>query len=48
MSTGLSDINSIDDAMRIAEKRRCQTAIFQCTSKYPCPPSELNLAAIRF
>ena len=46
MSTGMSDDLAIDSAVKIAINEGCAIGLFQCTSEYPCPPEQLNLAAI--
>lgn len=47
MSTGMSDNASIEPAVAKATEQKCQFALFQCTSIYPCPPEKLNLANIQ-
>ena len=46
MSTGMSDTATIDQSVEIALKSGCNTALFQCTSLYPCPIKKLDLRAI--
>jgi N,N'-diacetyllegionaminate synthase len=46
MSTGMSDTATIDQSVEIARQSGCQTALFQCTSLYPCPIEKLDLNAI--
>jgi N,N'-diacetyllegionaminate synthase len=47
MSTGLSYLSEVDDAIRYLEEHGCtQLAVLHCTSLYPTPPSEVNLGAL--
>ncbi len=46
MSTGMSGTATIDKSVEIARQSGCQTALFQCTSLYPCPIEKLDLNAI--
>lgn len=46
MSTGMSGTATIDQSVEIARQSGCKTALFQCTSLYPCPAEKLNLSAI--
>jgi len=46
MSTGMSGTATIDQSVEIARQSGCQTALFQCTSLYPCPIEKLDLSAI--
>ena len=46
MSTGMSGTATIDQSVEIARQLGCQTALFQCTSLYPCPIEKLDLSAI--
>ena len=46
MSTGMSGIATIDQSVEIARQSECKTALFQCTSLYPCPTEKLDLSAI--
>ena len=46
MSTGMSGTTTIDQSVEIARHLGCQTALFQCTSLYPCPIEKLDLSAI--
>ena len=46
MSTGMSGTATIDQSVEIARQSGCQTALFQCTSLYPCPIEKLDLNAI--
>lgn len=46
ISTGASTYDEIDFAVRLVKKFHNKIAILQCTSKYPCPISSLNLSTI--
>lgn len=47
MSTGLSYLSEVDEAVRYLEEHGCtQMAILHCTSLYPTPPQEVNLRAL--
>ena len=46
MSTGMSTLNEIDNAMEIIKKHTDQIAIFQCTSSYPTENEDVNLNVI--
>ncbi|MDC0476395.1 N-acetylneuraminate synthase family protein [Alphaproteobacteria bacterium] len=46
ISTGMSGTATIDQSVEIARQFGCKTALFQCTSLYPCPIKKLNLSAI--
>ena len=46
ISTGMSTIEEIDNAVNILEKNRCKYLIMHCVSSYPAKPEDLNLKAI--
>jgi N-acetylneuraminate synthase len=47
MSTGMSTINEIEEAVRAArEAGASEIALLKCTSAYPAPPAEMNLRTI--
>lgn len=47
LSTGMSTTDEIDRAVSTL-RDRCETiALLQCTSRYPCPPEDLNLSVMR-
>ena len=46
VSTGMSTIKEIDEAVKILEKYNCQYLIMHCVSSYPAKPEDLNLRAI--
>lgn len=43
MSTGMSDMAEIDDAVARMRARNIPFAVMQCTSSYPCPPERVGL-----
>ena len=43
LSTGMSDIEEIDEAVSYVRERAQTLAILQCTSLYPCPPQQIGL-----
>jgi len=47
MSTGLATLSEIDEAVKAARVAGAkQIALLKCTSTYPAPPEEMNLATI--
>lgn len=47
LSTGMASLAEIDDAVRAARAAGAtQIALLKCTSAYPAPPEEMNLATI--
>ena len=47
ISTGMATLDEIEDAVSAAEKGGCkQLTILKCTSSYPAPPEDSNLATI--
>ena len=46
LSTGMSTLKEIDEAVRVLEKHASQYALLHCNSSYPANLSELNLKAI--
>jgi pseudaminic acid synthase len=47
MSTGMASLEEIGEAVQAARQAGCeQVALLKCTSAYPAPPEEMNLAAI--
>ncbi|MEO8042569.1 MAG: N-acetylneuraminate synthase family protein [Acidobacteriota bacterium] len=43
LSSGMSDLKELDDAVRMLEKAGNPHAVLQCTSAYPCPPEKVGL-----
>jgi len=43
ISTGMSDISEIEDALNVVKKYHDQVVLMQCTSTYPCEFSDVNL-----
>lgn len=48
LSTGMSSIEEIDDAVELIKKKNVPFAIFQCTSSYPCAAEDVGLNMISF
>jgi N,N'-diacetyllegionaminate synthase len=47
ISSGMSTLEEIDQAMKFLKARTDKTVLLHCVSKYPCPPEELNLKTIK-
>ena len=43
ISTGMSPMSEIDDAVERVKSHDAQYAVLQCTSQYPCPPERTGL-----
>ena len=43
LSSGMSPMTEIDDAVARVKKRGRQVGVFQCTTAYPCPPEKIGL-----
>jgi N-acetylneuraminate synthase len=43
ISTGMSPLSEIDEAVRRVQARNVPLAVLQCTTAYPCPPEKLGL-----
>ncbi|GJL66930.1 MAG: N-acetylneuraminate synthase [Nitrospirales bacterium] len=43
LSTGMSVVEEIDLAVQHVRERTKALAVFQCTSRYPCPPEQIGL-----
>ena len=43
LSSGMSDLKELDDAVRVLERAGNPRAVLQCTSAYPCPPEKVGL-----
>ncbi len=48
ISSGMSTLEEVDLALAFLKKRTDKIILLHCVSKYPCPPSELNLKTINF
>ena len=46
MSTGMSTLDEIDEAVKILNNYKCEYLIMHCVSSYPSDPKDLNLRAI--
>jgi sialic acid synthase SpsE/spore coat polysaccharide biosynthesis protein SpsF (cytidylyltransferase family) len=46
ISTGMADLQDINDALRALKKSKNQLIIMQCTSEYPCKLENVNLRAM--
>ena len=46
ISTGMSTLKDIDNAIKIFKKYKCKYILMHCVSTYPCPSEKLNLNAI--
>lgn len=46
ISTGMSRITDINNAVEIFKKHKCNFALMHCVSTYPCPEKDLNLNMI--
>lgn len=46
LSSGMSGWDEIDRAVALVEAAGVPCCVFQCTSKYPCPPTDWGLNAI--
>jgi len=47
ISTGMSNLEDIDNAVEIFNSYRCPFILMHCTGIYPCPIDKLNLNAIK-
>jgi N,N'-diacetyllegionaminate synthase len=46
LSTGMSTVSEIDQAMALLQGRRAPVTLLQCTTAYPCPPEKIGLNLI--
>ncbi len=46
ISTGMSSLDEIDEAVKIFKKKKCPFELMHCNSTYPLPPEEVNLRCI--
>jgi sialic acid synthase SpsE len=47
LSSGMSGLAEIEDAIALLRKHGSDVLVLQCTSAYPCPPELVNLRAMR-
>jgi len=47
LSTGMSTLDEIDEAVKILKKNTSNYALLHCNSTYPCPLEDLNLSCIK-
>ncbi len=43
LSSGMSTLDELDKAVEQVKAARCQLAVLQCTSSYPCPPEKVGM-----
>ena len=48
LSTGMSPLEEIDQAVARVRLRHAEVGVFQCTTAYPCPPEKIGLNLIPF
>src|SRR5258705_375087 len=48
LSTGMSPVEEIDEAVARVRARNVDVGVFQCTTAYPCPPEKIGLNLIPF
>jgi N-acetylneuraminate synthase len=48
LSTGMSPVAEIDEAVARVRTRHVPVGVFQCTTAYPCPPERVGLNLIPF
>ena len=46
LSTGMSDLNEIDDTVAHIRQSGVEYAVMQCSTAYPCPPEKIGLNLI--
>jgi len=46
LSTGMSSIEEIDEAVKLVNDHELPLVVMQCTSSYPCPPQRVGLNII--
>ncbi|MCI5054374.1 MAG: N-acetylneuraminate synthase family protein [Pelagibacteraceae bacterium] len=46
LSTGMNDLKSVSQAVKIIKKNKVPLALLQCTSIYPTPPEKVNLSIL--
>lgn len=48
LSSGMSNLREIDNAVEILNREKIDFAVLQCTSMYPCPPKKVGINLIPF
>lgn len=48
LSTGMSPLSEIDNAVKRVKGRNVSLAVLQCTTAYPCPPEKVGVNMISF
>lgn len=48
ISTGMSPLSEIDEAIKLVRSYSAPVALMQCTSLYPCPPGKVGINLIPF
>ena len=48
MSTGMSTVDEIDNALEVIHRHTDQVALFHCVSCYPTEEKDINLRVIAF
>lgn len=48
ISTGMSPLSEIDEAVKLVKDKGRSVTVLQCTSIYPCPPEKVGLNLIPF
>lgn len=43
LSTGLCTVHELDEVIKKTRRRRCEFAVMQCTTEYPCRPEKVGL-----
>ena len=46
LSSGMSSYSELDQAVEFVREHGREVAVFQCTTKYPCPPESIGLNVI--
>lgn len=47
LSTGMSDMSTVENAYALVSKYNPRVAIMQCTSTYPCKPKDIHLNVLK-
>lgn len=48
LSTGMSFLEEVDEAVRVLQSQGVPLLVYQCTNRYPCPPEHIGLNMIEF